>query len=67
MIILELLLFLIAMQATAYFGRTDSVTSSIKFLLKRLVGGLQRGNVEERKGLLVKETKLRVRLFKCNW
>lgn len=49
MIILELLLFLITMQATAYFGRTDSVTSRTKFLLKRLVGGLQRGNVEERK------------------
>lgn len=67
MIILELLLFLITMQATAYFGRTDSVTFGIKFLLKRLVGGLQRGNVEERKRLLVEETKLRVRLFKCNW
>ena len=34
MIILELLLFLITMQATAYFGRTDSVTSSIKIIFE---------------------------------
>lgn len=67
MIILELLLFLITMQAIAYFGRTNSLTSSVKFLLKCLGGGLQRGNVEGRKRLLAEETKLRVTLFKCNW
>lgn len=44
MIILELLLFLITMQAIAYFGRTEGLTSRAKLLLKSLVGGRQKGN-----------------------
>lgn len=55
MIILELLLFLITMQAIAYFGRTNSLTSSEKFLLKCLGGGPQRGNVEGRRDCWLKK------------
>lgn len=51
LIILVLLLFLITIHTTAYFGRAGSLTLVAKFSLKSLVGGQQKGNAEGRGGI----------------